>query len=248
MVAYPRTPRLTIPIAPAAAIGAFTIVAVTALAIPASALDALVVESGIPALIGAAEPPLGLTARIVLTLGVGGFVAAVVWAALFLLIGQRSVAVHRFGRFGTADQASPDVPAIRRADAHPDAPPRRPLFAEADLGTPFLDVKAAPVVERTLPRDLDIPLAPFDPDAILPVPRAPAQPVDPLVRGTTPLSPGGRIETFELTPMVRPAPGASIDVLLDRLEQGARRQRPQPRSASLEATLASLRQMAMRAG
>ena len=42
------------------------------------------------------------------------------------------------------------MPVLRRADAHPDAPPRRPVFANSDLGTPFLDVKAEPIVETPI--------------------------------------------------------------------------------------------------
>jgi hypothetical protein len=79
------------------------------------------------------------------------------------------------------------VPVVRRADAHPDAPPRRPMTA-ADLGTPMMEVTAAnPVtLERSIPADLDQPLAAFDPHAILPVPMAPIRPVTPLVQAETP--------------------------------------------------------------
>ena len=35
------------------------------------------------------------------------------------------------------------MPVLRRADAHPDAPPRPPLLATRDLGKPFLEVRAA---------------------------------------------------------------------------------------------------------
>jgi hypothetical protein len=91
---------------------------------------------------------------------------------------------------GAARKGAGEAPLLRRADAHPDAPPRPPLLAMRDLGTPFLEVRAgetkrdfeAPAatqpksapVERALPRDLSQPLAAFDPDAIPDVPLAPA--------------------------------------------------------------------------
>ena len=33
-------------------------------------------------------------------------------------------------------ESEPEAPRLRRADAHPDAPSRRPLFAGRDLGEP----------------------------------------------------------------------------------------------------------------
>ncbi len=76
-------------------------------------------------------------------------------------------------------------PSVRRADAHPDAPSRPPVRAERDLGTPFLDTPLASVDaegERTIPRDLDTPLAMFDPDALPAAPAAPSPTVKPLFR------------------------------------------------------------------
>jgi hypothetical protein len=207
---------------------------------------------------------------------------------------------------------------LRRADAHPDAPARRPVFANRDLGTPFLEVTAdtpppmsaadamayvPPVIEeRDIPVDLDTPLAtyrgPLDPPlpepdplplgridepvaaptpilAQAPVPE-PVVAVDSLPAQIEPESPADdpaprfasheRIETFELTPMVRssepsaPLPSATIHDLLDRLERGVAKRKevvtPEPEApeeevpvaGSLEETLGVLRQLASRVG
>lgn len=159
-----------------AAIAVATVAAVCFAVMPASALESLVWRTGIAALIPAAQPPLGLTARAVLALATAGVGAAVTWSALFLLVGPGGLLVRPARR-------EDGVPIVRRADAHPDAPPRRPMSA-ADLGTPLMEVSAAnPVeLERSIPADLDQPLAAFDPHAILPVPMAPVPPVAPLVQ------------------------------------------------------------------
>ena len=189
-------------------------------------LEGAVSASGLPRLLSFAEPPLGPTARLMLAGAAAVLAGAIGWSALFLI----------WGPGGWLHKAGPgDVPAVRRADAHPDAPPRRPMSA-AELGVP------PPPSVRPIPRDLDQPLAEFHPAAIPDVPLEPVRPVAPLVRAPvaepepvdrTPepapepeLEPV-RIETFELTPMVRPAPRAprpeeTVEALLERLERVAR--------------------------
>lgn len=221
MVTIARTERLTLPLAPALAIAGGVLVALLMLVLPTALLERLVMASGLPAVIAAAEPPLGLTARVALGLILGGGVMAFACVALSLLLGDRN--------FTLGNPSS----LLRRSDVHPDAPPRPPLFATRDLGTPFLEVKApvdgaAPAsrdpldmtpVEQPLPRDLDRPLSDFDPGAILldpfpateaVAPLAPAHPAEPepepvaVEAAPTPrpalFDPGDRFETFELTP------------------------------------------------
>jgi hypothetical protein len=153
-------------------------------------------------------------------------VTAIAWSALYLAFGSRALALT----FGSAADEPDHVPVLRRADAHPDAPARRPLSAARDLGEP---TDEPPVVERDLPDDLDQPLAAYDPGAIRPVPAEPVRPVAPLVKIERPqvFDPGDRFETFALAPPPAPRarPEATIHALLDRLEQGvARHDRPLP--------------------
>ncbi|MES3101211.1 hypothetical protein [Sphingomonas faeni] len=141
-------------------------------------LEGLVWTTGVAALVPAASPPLGMTARVLLALGSGLLVGALLWSSLFLLFGPGGMLAKRTPR-------EDGMPVIRRADAHPDAPPRKPMSA-ADLGTPMMEVgvggSGGVRDERTIPADLDLPLAAFDPKAILPVPMAPVRPVSPLAQ------------------------------------------------------------------
>lgn len=213
MVTLTRAQRLNLPLASTAALAGGTLIALIFLAMPAVLLERLVTASGIPAVLAAAEPPLGVTARIALGLILGGGFAGFVWLGLTLLGGDRPLNLARAGAL------------LRRGDVHPDAPPRPPLFAARDLGTPFLEVKApvetddeldlaafepvARPVEQPLPRDLNQPMAAFDPAALpaepLPVPGHVAPLAAPLPRPAL-IDPGDRFETFELTPVERQAP------------------------------------------
>lgn len=216
----------------AGAVGAGVVAAGAFLLMPADMLEALVWHSGVAALVPVAQPPLGTTARAILALSSGVLSAAVVWSALYLLFGHG-------GLLARPKRRDDGIPVIRRADAHPDAPPRKPLSA-ADLGLPMMAPKAspAPLPARSLPSDLDQPLAAFDPHAILPVPMAPVRPLSPLMPPPAPAQvveaapQPERIETFDLPPIVptrpvvaEPGPPPSIEALLRRLEQGAGRRR-----------------------
>lgn len=240
MVAYPRSKSLTA-IAPLGGALAGVLVAAACMLVPTDTLETMVWNSGIAALVPAAAPPLGFTARGVLALASGIVSAAVTWSALFLLFGPGGFLAPRPRRHD-------GIPALRRADAHPDNPARRPMSA-ADLGTPMMEITAGdaggdkqdapardwfaddavPDAERNLPGDLDLPLAAFDPAAVLAVPREPVRPVAPLAKPG--LAPGERLETFEPEPSVPPAepqrhePVApqTIESLLRRLEEGAGR-------------------------
>jgi hypothetical protein len=193
--------------------------------------------------------------------GAGAVAALLGWFMAFILVGTRGLSV---GKTAEVEAEMPHTPVIRRADAHPDAPPRPPLLATRDLGTPFLEVRAAdndggahqdteevaaraplfpePPVEQPLPRDLNQPLAAFDPQAVPQRPRPKPVPIAPLRRTPRPaiFDEGERFEVFELTPPVRPKPApqpamrmpapaepivrpetdASVHALLERLERG----------------------------
>lgn len=209
-----RTGRLSRHLPTMGAVGAGFTAALIFAAMPSAWLNGVVSASGLPALLPVAEPPLGWTARAVLALGSGVLAAAVSWAVLYLLFGPG-------GPLAAKPRPRGLTPTVRRADAHPDAPPRWPLSA-AELSAPA----EPPALEKPMPADLEVPLAMFDPTAVLPVPREPVRVVKPLAPA---LAPGERLETFALTPPPPPAlaPASdnppSIDALLRRLEQGAQR-------------------------
>jgi hypothetical protein len=107
-----------------------------AFAMPDPLFTGIVEASRLPELVAAAQPPLGNTARsaAIAAATLGSFAA--VWALMALL-----------GRRPTRREAEPEaaiqVPRQRRADAHPDAPPRPPLLAR-DLGEPLELDEVAP--------------------------------------------------------------------------------------------------------
>lgn len=205
-------------IAPAGGAVAALAVAVLFVALPATVLEDWVWRSGLPSLIGAAEPPLGTTARAVLALAGGALAGAVTWSALFLLFGPGGLLAPRAA-------SSDGVPVLRRADAHPDAPARRPLSAadlEDDDDTMFARPVTSPVigappppppVEQPIPADLDLPLAAFHPGALPPVPLTPVRPVPPL---RVPAKPAAEEPAA-------PAAPPTIESLIDRLERVTRR-------------------------
>jgi hypothetical protein len=220
MVAFSSIPRVNPLAAPVGAAAAGASVALLFALVPDVVLENWVWASGVPALVAAAAPPLGATARAVLALAGGALVASVVWSLLYLLVGPG-------GPFAPETVADA-VPVVRRADAHPDAPPRRPMTA-AEMGTPLMEVAPLPpLVVRPVPADLDQPLSAFDPGAIPDVPLTPPAPVAPLVKH--PLAPGERIETYALPSPAQLMPAheprrrsgsvqPSIDALLKRLEE-----------------------------
>jgi len=229
---------MNLPLAPVVAGGLGGAVALCALLVPMPVIEGLVMASGLPAVLSAAEPPLGFTARAALALGSGGMTALAGWFGLATLLGERTLSLNGRAPFAPDSVAAP---VIRRADAHPDAPPRPPLLATRDLGSPFFDSRpvAAPApepveptppvaapepitdlpapivvrVEQPLPKDLDQPLSAFDPSAVPDVPMPAPEPVAPLARAPRPpvFDEGERFEVFELTPPARPLPSLVVE-------------------------------------
>jgi hypothetical protein len=106
-----------------------------AFAMPDSLFSSLVETSRLAELVPAAQPPLGETARFAAAGAAFLLTFAAVWALMAAL-----------GRLPASrkPEAEPEAqaPRLRRADAHPDAPARRPLLAR-DLGEP-LDLEGFP--------------------------------------------------------------------------------------------------------
>lgn len=122
-----RASAIELPVAAFAALS----VAFVAFAAPGDLLAELIGLTGLPAVLPAAQPPLGATARIALGVIGSGLAFALAYAALRWL--------DRFA----APRARPEpvlapeeAPRLRRRDLHPDAPAVRPILADRDLGTP----------------------------------------------------------------------------------------------------------------
>ncbi|WP_062787089.1 hypothetical protein [Novosphingobium capsulatum] len=144
-------------------------------AVPVELLQRVVVASGLPHLVAAAAPPLGFTARALVALlltGLGGVIG--------LALGLRLAARHRVAidpaTWAEVQDEAPVAPRVRARDAHPDAPPRRPLVVSADMidesETAILIDEPASTLPRPLPALADEALADdlapaaFDPFAI----------------------------------------------------------------------------------
>lgn len=174
---------------------------------PQDGIDAMAGHLALTRIIPAAAPPIGATGRTLLALAaLMPFVAiaAGVWR-LFTGVGGA----------GAGRRAVPVVaergPTVRRADAHPDCPPRFPIRADADLGPPLPMVidgggRTERRGEQPLPADLDQPLAAFDPIAIPDVPREPARAVPPLATVVIPAREADAIVAVEPTPAREPDP------------------------------------------
>lgn len=153
---------LDLPVAGLAAMAALFV----AFALPADLLSDLVGASGLPSLLAAAEPPLGLTARIAIGL-VGALATFGLVIALLRLLDRSGLDADKPVR---APAPAPDIDEalkLRRRDSHPDAPVRRPISATRDLGEP-----APPFSPRAVP-----PLP--DPVAVAIAVEAPAPPPEP---------------------------------------------------------------------
>jgi hypothetical protein len=140
---------------------------------------------------------------------------------------------------------------LRRADLHPDAPPRQPIRASRDLGEPFMDVGGAS--ELALDTDHAIPDgdyieldgAPHDAPVERIASEAPlteAAPVveDPIAEAAPDLP--SPIEAFEPEVVPMPAPGRaprpSLSAMMERLSDGLERRGGRPMTPPPVAILA----------
>ncbi|HEY0086389.1 MAG TPA: hypothetical protein VGB65_10820 [Allosphingosinicella sp.] len=98
--------------------------------LPEWRLTQIALASGLADIFPPAQPPLGFTARVAFAAAVG----IVVFGGSLLLLKLADRPRVKRRAFTEAD-APPEPIRLRRADAHPDAPARRPLVAR-DLGEP----------------------------------------------------------------------------------------------------------------
>ncbi|GEO01460.1 hypothetical protein NSE01_32920 [Novosphingobium sediminis] len=123
------------------------------LAIPGALLGAIVLKTGLPAVVPAAAPPLGFTAHLLVAFALALFGAAL-GLALALRLRPRTAAesspvvvpvvVPTVVVTPVAEPEAEDAFKVRARDAHPDAPPRRPLVLAEAFADPFLEEPAEP--------------------------------------------------------------------------------------------------------
>lgn len=121
---------------------------------PVGLIETVVASSGVSEAVPATAPPLGMTARLTLAAFVGLMAAGVTqWMARAPVdapheeeeearvsrakgaktMGFAFSKLTALARGRAAPVVSYDAPSLRRADAHPDAPPRPPIFASRDF-------------------------------------------------------------------------------------------------------------------
>ena len=193
-------------------------VAFAAFAAPAELLAELVRSSRLPSLLPAAEPPLGLNARI--AIGAAGAVA--MFAFAFLLLRW----LDRFGRRraeAAEEEREFDMPRLRRRDFHPDAAPRPPISAAAEFGEPVPQPQPETAVEKEI--EIEPEAEPEQPQFLRRswLPEAPA----PAAEEAAPIMPDPPAAEPEVA-VARPQQGGSIAELLERLERGLARRRDVP--------------------
>ncbi len=122
-----------VPFAPVVAALFGTAAAVLVAAVPQRMFEASVVASGLPTVLAAAAPPLGLVARVLAIALAFVVVAAVLWAALTPL----AHAIEGKARARTPwRDAGYDADTDRMRDFA--VPQRRPIFAPDELGAPLM--------------------------------------------------------------------------------------------------------------
>jgi hypothetical protein len=136
----PHAPWMDVGAAVLAAVGA----AAAILLIPTDLLESIVLQSGLPSLLPAAEPPLGMTARLALAVVAAAVAGLAVFATMRLLARAASLFEEEDEEDGPV--AATAQPRVRRRDQHPDAPARAPLSAHRDLGAP--EPPPPPVIEE----------------------------------------------------------------------------------------------------
>lgn len=149
--------------------------ALAMLSVPVPLIELIVASSGLSEIVPAAAPPLGVSARAIMAgfaglMGMGVSLTLIPRSAAIadrpaqdleegqgimgFALGKLTTFTRGRGRTkplvdvgGTPAEA---VPVLRRADAHPDAPARRPIFASEDFGGAqiFAAATPAPAVER----------------------------------------------------------------------------------------------------
>jgi hypothetical protein len=239
-----KTMRLDIlnkvPVAPAIAALFGVVSAILVVATPQWLFQRGIVASGVPNLIAAASPPLGDKARIMAAVIAAVMVAGILWAVISAI--EKIIA----GRTAKTPKAEPEaeVPQDGQTYAQIVASRRRPIFAEADLGAPFMSDEAIAMARDELVLETPIADAQTATEAV-PLLDAPVEAI------------ASEIEPVEAAPLPEPEPATiaaepqmlheddddeSVARLMDRLEAAlARRQARLGADAPMPGDIGSLR-------
>jgi hypothetical protein len=191
-----------------------------AFAMPQELLSQIVSATGLPSLFAAAQPPLGLTARIAIAL-VG---ALVTFGLVFFLLRL----LDRSGLEKPAAEPEDGEAPRRRRDYHPDAPVRRPISAARDLGEPAPPEPPKAPVPIWLDEAEPEPAAVVEPEpepAPAEMPTSIAALMERLEQGLARRQPRRESPTFAPQPQVFPeAPDDRLQSAIDSLQRLAARQ------------------------
>jgi hypothetical protein len=203
-------------------------------AMPEPLLARIFAATHLASLSRALQPPIGETTRLGLTAAAGLLALAFVWSLLKAL-DRVPAKAEPAGR--PVVEADPEAPRLRKADAHPDAPARRPLLAGRDLGEP-LDLEPAQAIEEEKEEE-DEPFIPQpEPEAApLPaflVPQEPEpEPVEAVAVEATEPEAVGEEEDPDSEPLANEDRHGSITSLMQRFETGlARKKQALPERAA----------------
>jgi hypothetical protein len=124
--------------------------------LPLQILESIIEQTGLAAVLPAAAPPLGQTARGLLAVTAGLIMAISCFVLLRALEGLPRIRIKapRFkrGEDGAIFSAAPEEPPISAVQA--DEPRRGPIMAARDLGAPFHSITAEPAKTIATPEPL----------------------------------------------------------------------------------------------
>ena len=196
-----------------------------AFAMPQDVLSQIVSATGLPSLFAAAQPPLGLTARIAIAV-VGALVTFGLVFFLLRLLDRSGLDAPR--ERPVAEPEDGEAPR-RRRDFHPDAPVRRPISAARDLGEPAPPVPPrAPVpvwLDEAAPEAAVEPVPEPEPEPAPEMPTSIAGLMERLEQGLARRQPRRESPAFAPQPQVFPeAPDDRLQSAIDSLQRLAARQ------------------------
>ena len=134
------------------------IIATACLVMPLAPVEAAIRSTGLAELLPAVSPPLGNAARIVMAASAGLVIAVLI----YMLLPRKGLSrknstkrsdgvthsgwprIPRFGSKSSDSDDASDFDDVLNSERHPDAPPRRPIFAHSELSSPDEDEDQPP--------------------------------------------------------------------------------------------------------